>query len=343
LEDVAHAAQNMLDGLAPPFEVDGQEVFVTASIGIALYPGDGGDVDSLLKNADIAMYHAKEAGRNCYRFYAAEMNVRSERRMAMEKSLRYALERKEFFLCYQPWLNLKTGRITGMEALLRWRHPEWGVVAPDNFIPVAEETGLILPIGEWVLRNACLQIKVLHEAGFPSLRMAVNLSGRQLKQPGLTDMVANVLEETGVDPAALELELTESSVMENVEETTRLLNTIKGMGVALAIDDFGTGYSSLNYLKRFPIDKLKIDRSFVRDIPADADDIAITRSIIALARGLKLQVTGEGVETKEQLAFLREHDCDEIQGYYISRPVQAEELPDFLQGRQFPLRRASSC
>ncbi|KAF0216924.1 MAG: PAS/PAC sensor-containing diguanylate [Geobacteraceae bacterium] len=331
LEDVAHAAQHLLDGLTSPFEVDGQEVFVSASIGIALYPCDGDDADSLLKNADIAMYHAKEAGRNCYRFYAAEMNVKSEQRMAMETSLRYALERKEFFLHYQPWLDLKTGRITGMEALLRWQHPERGVIPPDMFIPMTEETGLILPIGEWVLHTACLQLKALHEAGFPALRMAVNLSGRQLKHYNLAGTVARVLAETGVDPTCLELELTESSIMENIKETTTKLHAIREMGITLAIDDFGTGYSSLSYLKRFPIDKLKIDRSFVCDIPTNPDDVAITRAIIAMARSLKLKVIGEGVETEEQMAFLREHGCDEIQGYHISRPVPAEELQVLLQ------------
>ncbi|KAF0217439.1 MAG: PAS/PAC sensor-containing diguanylate [Geobacteraceae bacterium] len=330
-EDVAHAAKDMLSALSSPYELDDREVFITTSIGIALYPFDGKDPDTLLKNADIAMYQAKEGGRNSYRFYTAAMNAKAEQRLTMETSLRHALERNEFLLHYQPCLDLKSGRITGMEALLRWQHPTLGLVPPDRFIPTAEETGLILPIGEWVLHTACACVKALQEAGFPHLRMAVNLSGRQLKRYDLVGAVASALEATGIDPTCLELELTESSIMENIKETTKILYAIREMGISLAIDDFGTGYSSLSYLKRFPIHKLKIDRSFVRDIPANPDDMAITRAIIAMAQSLKLKVTAEGVETEEQLMFMSEHDCDELQGYFISRPVPVRELVDFLQ------------
>jgi diguanylate cyclase (GGDEF)-like protein/PAS domain S-box-containing protein len=332
-EDVAHMAQSLLDCFSLPFELNGRDIFVTTSIGISLYPADGKEPASLLKNADIAMYQAKEGGRNFYRFYTAAMNAKAGEQLAMETSLRYALERKELVLHYQPLLDLKTGRITGMEALLRWQHPTGGLIPPDRFIPIAEETGLILPIGEWVLHAACTCLKSLQEAGFPTLRMAVNLSGRQLKRYDLPGTVASVLEKTGVDPALLELELTESSIMENINETISMLHGIREMGVTLAIDDFGTGYSSLSYLKRFPIHRLKIDRSFVGEIPANPDDVAITRAIIALARSLKLKVTAEGVETEEQLAFMAEHGCDELQGYHISRPVPEAELVDFLQKR----------
>jgi diguanylate cyclase (GGDEF)-like protein/PAS domain S-box-containing protein len=327
---VSGIAQNILETLAPPFELGIQEVFVTTSIGIAMYPTDGADGERLLKNADTAMYLAKERGRNAYQYFSAELNLKAEERLVMETNLRHALEKGEFLLFYQPWQDLESGRITGMEALLRWRHPTWGMVPPDSFIQLAEETGLIIPIGKWVLHTACSQLQSLRKAGYPSLRMAVNLSGRQLKNYPLVETLSEILENTGIEPARLELELTEGSMMENVEKSIALLRDVKKLGVGLAIDDFGTGYASLNYLKSFPVDKLKIDRSFVTGIPHDPDDSAITRAIIAIAESLKLQVIAEGVETAEQMDFLREHSCHEIQGYLVSRPLPHNELMDFL-------------
>jgi diguanylate cyclase (GGDEF)-like protein/PAS domain S-box-containing protein len=327
---VSAVAQMILETLAPPFELGTQEVFVTTSIGIALYPTDGNDGDMLLKNADTAMYLAKERGRNAYQYFSAELNLKAEERLLLETNLRHALEKEEFQLYYQPWLDLESGKITGMEALLRWRHPRWGMVPPASFIQLAEETGLIIPIGEWVLHTACCQLQDLRTAGYPSLRIAVNLSGRQLKNYPLAEVLADVLTKTGIDPTCLELELTEGAIMENLEKTISLLHAVKDMGVGLSIDDFGTGYASLSYLKSFPIDKLKIDRSFVSGVPLDPDDTALTLAIIAMAGSLRLKVIAEGVETAEQMAFLREHSCHEVQGYLVSHPLPACQLMDFL-------------
>jgi diguanylate cyclase (GGDEF)-like protein/PAS domain S-box-containing protein len=327
---VPGVAQKILETLSPPFELGTQEVFVTTSIGIALYPTDGNDGERLMKNADTAMYLAKERGRNSYQYYSSELNLKAEERLVMETNLRHALVNDEFLLYYQPWLDLETGNITGMEALLRWRHPRWGMVPPASFIQLAEETGLIIPIGEWVLRTACSQLQSLRQAGYPSLRIAVNLSGRQIKNYPLAEILSDTLRKTGIDPTRLELELTEGSLMENMEKATSLMHAVKDMGVGLAIDDFGTGYASLNYLKSFPVDKLKIDRTFVTGIPHDPDDTAITGAIIAMARSLRLKVIAEGVETPEQMAFLQEHICHEIQGYLVSHPLPPSELMDFL-------------
>ena len=296
-----------------------------------MYPTDGTDGEKLLKNADTAMYQAKERGRNAYQYFSAELNLKAEERLVMETNLRHALEKGELLLYYQPWQDLESGRITGMEALLRWRHQNWGMVPPGSFIQLAEETGLIIPIGEWVLHTACSQLQTLRHAGYPSLRMAVNLSGRQLKNYPLAEILSNILQKTGIDPALLELELTEGSMMENMEKSIALLRDVRKNGVRLAIDDFGTGYASLNYLKSFPVDKLKIDRSFITGIPHDPDDSTITRTIIAMAESLKLEVIAEGVETAEQMAFLREHRCREIQGYLVSPPLPLNELLDFLE------------
>ncbi|MEA5114035.1 MAG: EAL domain-containing protein [Geobacteraceae bacterium] len=328
--DVSHIAALLIEKLSPPFELDGQEVFITTSMGIVLYPVDGNDGDKLLKNADTAMYLAKERGRNTFQFFSAEMNARAEERLTLETSLRHAIEREEFSLRYQPWMDLRTGRITGVEALLRWDHPLRGIISPDSFIQLAEETGLIIPIGEWVLKSACAEMSSLREKGIQCPCVAVNMSSRQFKKYNLLDAVADALEETGTDPTYLELELTESIMMENAEENIALLHAIKRMGVSLSVDDFGTGYSSLNYLKRFPIDKLKIDRSFIQGIPSDTDDTGITQAIIAMARILRLSVVAEGVETMEQLSFLREHGCDAVQGYHVSKPLALSELADFL-------------
>ena len=337
LEDIVHGrdaatvAQKILDALAQPFSLAQQEVFISASIGIALYPSDDNGIDSLFKKTDAAMYHAKERGRNNYQFYSAEMNASLARKLHMENSLRRALEREELRLHYQPQVDTVSGRIIGMEALLRWQHPEMGLVPPAQFIPLAEETGLIVPIGECTLRSACLQTRRWHERGFGPLRVAVNLSAYQFKQKDFPHTVARILDETGLDPGCLELELTESTVMDDVDQAIEILHALNAMGVYLSIDDFGTGYSSLSYLKRLPIDALKIDRSFVRDIGADSDDAAIVTAIIAMARSLKLKVIAEGVETREQFAFLRKCRCDAMQGYYFSRPVPPEEFAQLLQ------------
>jgi diguanylate cyclase (GGDEF)-like protein/PAS domain S-box-containing protein len=327
---VSGVSRKILESMAPPYLLGSQEVFITTSIGIAMYPNDGNDGERLLKNADTAMYLAKERGRNTFQYFSAELNLKAEERLVMETNLRHALENNEFFLNYQPKRELVSGRITGVEALLRWRHPRWGLVPPGNFIHLAEETGLIIPIGEWVLREACEQIKELKTAGFASLSVAVNLSGRQLKNYPLAKFLEDMLQDNAIDPSRLELEITEGSMMENLDKTVTLLREIKGMGISLAIDDFGTGYASLNYLKCFPLDNLKVDQSFIKGIPHDADDSAITRAIIAMARGLKLRVIAEGVETFEQMDFLREHGCHDIQGYLLSPPLSSGELMAFL-------------
>jgi len=322
----AAVAQKLLAAVARPFTFEGQEFHLTASIGISTYPADSKETESLLRNADIAMYRAKEQGKNNYQFYSAQMNVHTLERLALESSLRHALERNEFVLYYQPKIDIGSRRITGMEALLRWQHPSKGLVPPMQFIPLAEETGLIVAIGEWVLRTACTQNKSWRAQGLPPLRVAVNLSARQFSHENLLQDVEKVLNETGLDPAALELEITESMVMRSPERTTILLNKLKTTGISISIDDFGTGYSSLSYLKRFPIDSVKIDRSFIKELPQDGEDAAITQAIIAMAHGLGLKVIAEGVETGEQVGFLRAHGCDEVQGYYFSKPVPAQEF-----------------
>ncbi len=330
-EHISQVARKILDALSEPVQLDGHEIYTTASIGIAIYPVDGDLPHLLLKNADIAMYQAKEQGRNAFQFFSREMNFKAEERLMLDNSLRKALERQEFFVHYQPQMNLLTGSLIGMEALVRWQQPEMGLVTPDKFIPLAEESGLIIPIGEWVLRTACRQNKAWHDMGFGPLRMAVNLSARQFRQGNLAESVAAVLDETGLPPSLLELEITESTIMRNAEETIVTLRRLKEMGISLAIDDFGTGYSSLSYLKHFPIDRLKIDRSFVLDITTDPDDAAIAEAIISMAHSLKLKVTAEGVEQQEQLHFLTQRNCDEMQGYLVSRPISAEEFTRLLQ------------
>lgn len=322
----AVVAQKLLAAIARPFTIDAQDFQLTASIGISTYPADGEDAQSLLKNADTAMYRAKEQGKNNYQFYSAQMNVHTRERMALESGLRAALERNEFVLHYQPKIDLGSRRIVGMEALVRWQHPINGLIAPAQFIPVAEETGLIVPIGEWVLRTACAQSKSWREQGLPPLRIAVNLSPRQFADEHLLQDVERMLSETGMDSAALELEVTEGMVMQNPERAAMLLGKLRTAGVIVAIDDFGTGYSSLSYLKRFPIDSLKIDRSFIKDLPLDTEDAAITQAIIVMAHSLGLKVIAEGVETEDQAGFLRAHGCDEAQGYYFSKPVPAHEF-----------------
>jgi len=327
----AAVVQRILDALARPIIVEGHEFVTTCSMGIAVYPDDGADGETLMTRADIAMYSAKEAGRNNFRFYAPAMDERLLERLRLEGELRHALERNEFELHYQPQVDLRTGRIVGMESLLRWNHPELGMIPPGKFISLAEETGLIVPIGAWVIRTACAQTQAWQRAGLGRLRVAVNLSARQFAQKNLAGSIMNILDETGLAAEDLEIELTESLVMTDVERAIGVLRDLKEIGVQLSIDDFGTGYSSLSYLKRFPIHVLKIDQSFVRDIAAGADDAAIVALIISLAHSLKLNVIAEGVETPEQLAYLNQHDCDEMQGYLFSKPLPAVAFEKLLR------------
>ena len=329
--DVVEVAQKILAAVARPVHLESQEFHLTASIGISTCPGDSDDLQGLMKNADIAMYRAKEQGKNNFQFYSAQINVHTLERAALESDLRHALERNEFLLHYQPKVDIGGNRIVGMEALVRWQQPGKGLVAPAQFIPLAEETGLIVPIGEWVLKTACLQNKAWQERGLPRLRVAVNLSARQFTHESLLQDVARALDETGLDPAWLEFEITESMVMRDPEHAVTLLHGLKAMGIHLSIDDFGTGYSSLSYLKRFPLDSVKIDRSFIRDLPGDGDDAAITQAIIAMAHSLRLVVIAEGVETEEQLGFLRVNGCDQMQGYHFSRPLPEDQFLRLLQ------------
>jgi diguanylate cyclase (GGDEF)-like protein/PAS domain S-box-containing protein len=315
--------QRLMDAVARPCMLGSKEFFVTCSIGVAVYPTDGALADSLIEHADIAMYRAKKLGRNNFQFYTPAMNEEALERVRIEGALRNALERDQFVLHYQPQVDLKTGAICGMEALIRWQHPELGMVAPNRFIGVAEETGLIVQIGAWVMRSACAQNKAWQDAGLGKLRVAVNLSARQFGAPNLLADIAAVLADTGLAPDCLEIELTESLFMSDVTQAVELMHNMKALGVNLSIDDFGTGYSSLSYLSRFPIDVLKIDRSFVSDITRDANDAAIVASIIALAHNLKLAVIAEGVETAAQLDYLRSRGCDEMQGYFFSKPLPA--------------------
>ena len=326
VEDAAKAAQRLIEAMESPFILDDHEIVVTASIGISLYPDDGGDAETLLKNADSALYHAKDAGRNNYQFYNQSMNAKALARLSLESSLRRALDNREFLLHYQPQVDARSGAIIGAEALIRWRHPDLGLVSPLDFIPLAEESGLIVPIGEWVLQTACAELKAWQDAGNGVLRMAVNLSGRQFRQQDLVGTVQRAISTAGIDAQSLELEITESMLMQDASETTRLLDSLKALGVKLSVDDFGTGYSSLSYLKRFPLDALKIDRSFIRDIATDPDDAAITVAILAMAGGLGLEVVAEGVETIEQLTFLRNLNCQMIQGYLFSKPLSSEQM-----------------
>lgn len=332
-QEAANVAQTLLETLKKPFSVDGEEMdfYIGASIGIGLAPLDGEDVKSVLKSADTAMNHAKEQGRNNFQFYRNDLNTATMARMLMESSLRMALDRNEFILHYQPQMDLKSGKLIGAEALIRWQHPIQGMISPGEFIPLAEESGLIIPMGEWALRTACQQMVQWRKEGRPPVRVAVNLSGIQFKKPDFTDLVIKILAETGIDHRWLELELTESIAMGDVEETYTKLNTLAKYGVSLAIDDFGTGFSSLNYLKRFPIGTLKIDRSFIRNCPEDREDAALVRTIIDLAHSLKQTVIAEGVEREEQLNFLRKNRCSEIQGYFYSRPLSVEDFALFME------------
>jgi EAL domain-containing protein (putative c-di-GMP-specific phosphodiesterase class I) len=321
----------VLVALVKPVMLAGQECRVTASLGICMYPRDAQDEQSLMKNADIAMYQAKAGGKNNYRFHNGDMSADVTGQLALEAQLRRALELGQLFLHYQPKLDLRSGRICGAEALLRWQHPERGLVSPAEFIPLAEESGLIVPIGRWVLHAACEQNRAWQDAGLPHLVMAVNLSPRQFGDQALLTDITDVLVKTRLAPRHLELEITESVVMQDSQRAARLLGQVKELGVSLAIDDFGTGYSSLAQIKRFPIDTLKIDRSFIRNLPDDAEDKAISEAILAMARALGLRVVAEGVETHAQQEFLRERGCDETQGYFFSRPIAAADFAELLR------------
>ncbi|MBI5344609.1 MAG: EAL domain-containing protein [Deltaproteobacteria bacterium] len=336
IEGVSKAVENISSLFKEPFNIKGHELFLTVSMGISIYPDDGADRETLLKNADIAMYLAKDEGRNAYRFYATSLNARTIERLELENRLRKAVERDELLLHYQPQIDIKTGEVIGIEALVRWHEPERGIIQPADFIPLAEETGLIVPIGEWVLRKACEENRRWQDKGLKQVRVAVNLSLRQFRQKDFVKTVAGIIKDTALDPQYLELELTESIIMKDGESTIEVLRELKAMGIRLSIDDFGTGYSSLAYLKKMPIDVLKIDQSFVRDIAVDPDDAAIAVTIIRMAHSLKLEVVAEGVETAEQLEFLRSMQCDRFQGFLVSRPVPSAEVEGVLaKGRRF--------
>jgi EAL domain-containing protein (putative c-di-GMP-specific phosphodiesterase class I) len=317
--------ERVISNLARPFFLNGHEVYVSASLGISISPTDGSNPDSLLKNADMAMYRAKQAGRNTYRFFLPEMNERAAELLQTETELRGALERQEFVLHYQPKADIKTGLISGFEALLRWNHPKRGLVMPNEFIPVLEDTGLINPVGEWVVRQTCEQIRTWQIEGLRACPIAVNLSARQFNQKNLDFSISKILEESQINPNLLEFELTESVLMSDSADAVEVLDNMKRYGVRLSVDDFGTGYSSLAYLKRFPLDALKIDRAFIRHITTDQGDATIAKAIINLAHSLKLKVVAEGVETRAQLDFLRDHACDEMQGYLLARPMPAAD------------------
>lgn len=328
-------ARRLMDVFAKPFWVAGHELTVTPSLGISIFPQDGQDIETLLRNSDTAMYKAKEAGRNTFRFYASEMNTATLQRLLLENNLRRAINNNEFVLHYQPLVCLENGLIIGVEALIRWMHPDLGMIMPDRFIHVAEETGLINRIGDWVLGEACRQAQAWCNAGLPSLSVAVNVAPVQFRQAGFVEEVAGALAASGLEAGRLELEVTERTVMHDADVNLGTLSALHRMGVELSLDDFGTGYSSLAYLKKFPVGKLKIDRSFINDLETDADDRAIASTIVSMGRNLRLTVLAEGVETAEQLALLRKMGCDMAQGYYFSRPLPADEIADMLRRQPF--------
>jgi diguanylate cyclase (GGDEF)-like protein len=329
-KDVVEIIGSIRDALHSPFDLDGHELFCTTSVGASLFPCDGKESHSLLKNAGSALYRAKKSGGDNYRFYTDGMNSKASKQFALETSLRHAIDNEELVLHYQPRLAVDSLKITGVEALVRWQHPQLGLLSPAEFIPLAEDNGLIVPIGEWILRTACRQNLEWQERGFPPMRVGVNVSARQFHQQHLAELVLQILEETGLAPEYLDLELTESSIMSNGQATINVLTKLKSMGVTISIDDFGTGFSSLSYLKRLPIDALKIDQSFVRDVTTDRNDAALVMAIVSLAHNLRLHVVAEGVETEEQLRFLNLLRCDEVQGYLFSKPLTAEGLEQLL-------------
>jgi predicted signal transduction protein with EAL and GGDEF domain len=329
-EDAGIVAQRIIAVLSEPMALDGHEVYVTPSIGISVYPHDGKSADDLLKNADMAMYYAKRNSKELYQFYNKSMNESALRRLTVETNLRKAIETDEFHLEYQPQIDVNTGQVIGVEALLRWENTQLGKMAPNDFIPLAEETGLIIPIGEWVLRTACKQAKTWRSDGINLARIAVNVSAVQFAEPGFATIVRQILEEVQLEPSVLELEVTENILMKNAELAVQTLGRLKEIGVKIAIDDFGTGYSSLSYLKQFPIDRLKIDKAFVKDVDSDPNDAAIAMAVIAMAGSMDMRVIAEGVENNNQLSFLREKQCDEVQGFLLSRPIPSQEMSGYL-------------
>jgi diguanylate cyclase (GGDEF)-like protein/PAS domain S-box-containing protein len=335
-QDAAIAATRLLRAIAKSHSIDGHDLHVTTSIGVSVYPDDGLDAETLIKNADTAMYQAKENGHQRYQFFRQAMNVRAVERQSIEEHLRRALERREFTVHYQPKINLDSKVITGVEALIRWTHPTRGLISPLQFIPVAEDCGLILPIGAWVLREACAQARAWVDVGLPFMTMAVNVSAKQFENENFMRDIFAILDETGLDPRYLELELTESVLMRRAELTASILLTLRERGIRVAVDDFGTGYSSLSYLRKFPLDALKIDRSFVSQITTIPDEMTIVRAIISMGRSLNLRVIAEGVETQGQFDFLKIHQCDEAQGYYFSPPVPPQEFARLLLESQLP-------
>lgn len=329
--DATVCADKILDALRAPHTIDQHEVHITASIGIVTYPDDGSDADTLMKHADFAMYHAKESGRDNRQFFKRDLNTRALERQTLENGLRHALQRNEFSLHYQPKLNLQTGKIVGVEALIRWIHPEFGPVSPADFIPIAEESGLIVPIGRWVLAEACHQAQAWQDIGLAPIRIGINISAVELRADDFVEFMSQIITATGLKPRFLELELTETFLMQDSTSTSAVLHALRAIGLHLALDDFGTGYSSLNHLKRFPIDTLKIDRSFVHGIATNSDDASIVAAVISMGSHLHMRVIAEGVETLEQLAFLQDHECPFGQGYYFSRPVAARECTQLLR------------
>jgi len=329
-DDISKVASKILESLNNPVRLEEHEIYSSASIGISVFPDDGSTVEDLLKNADIALYQAKERGRNNFQFFSKEMNVQALTRQLLESSMRQAITRNEFYLVYQPQFDIGNRTLVGLEALLRWQHPQKGNIYPLHFIAIAEETGMIIPIGEWVLRTACSQATAWHDSGTPWLRVAVNISARQFKQDNFVSLVKSILDESGLPPEYLELELTESTIMERADRNIQTLLELKKLGVTLAIDDFGTGYSSLSYLKHFPIDRLKIDRSFLRDLTIGGDDAAIAEAIIVMAHSLNLDVVAEGVEQEEQFDFLHSRKCDTLQGFLMSHPLSVDDVSTLL-------------
>ena len=327
-------AERVFEAMNAGITVQGRSLSVGCSVGVSIFPEHGADGEILIRNADAAMYSVKDSGRNSVRFFTDEMNAQAVERVTMDKNLRQALERKEFFLVYQPQMEIASGKIVGFEALIRWNHPELGLICPDRFIPIAENNGLILPIGEWVLRTACSQARRWQDEGLRPVPVAVNVSAVQFRQEAFRDLIRKVLQETGLAPECLELELTETLLLSNAGVTLSVLQELKEMGLKLSIDDFGTGYSSFSYLRHFCVDKLKIDQTFIQDVVSKRDDAAITIAIIGLAKSLHIKVIAEGVENESQMFFLREHRCDQIQGHYFSKPVQADEAAAMLQSEQ---------
>jgi EAL domain-containing protein (putative c-di-GMP-specific phosphodiesterase class I) len=337
VESAAIVARRILASLVGGFNVDDNELFTTPSIGISVFPDDAEDADALLKNAGTALSHAKQKGRNTFVFYSDEINTRSKAKLNMETQLRHALDRDELSLHYQPKIDVRTGKAVGAEVLVRWNHPELGLVPPGTFIPIAEDAGLIVPIGDWALRKACLQLQALHKSGFAHISTSVNVSSPQFRAGRLLTVLKEALRISPIDPSKVTLEITESVLVESAEEAIATLKSIRDLGVRIALDDFGTGYSSLSYLKMFPIHELKVDRAFITGLPQDEENAAITGAIISMAKGLKLEVTAEGIETPEQLAFLQSHQCHYAQGYLFSKPVPFRDFVNFLRaGDQKP-------